>query len=151
MKKTVIGILLAISVGCGPTKPPDTAANQGESILVTIKAAGAHPQMDMVLQFTPALDIEPDINWLAQNLLEARKKCCSQDRPFEQDKLHLDLTLIDGIVQRQVKQLESENSLLTCFYQSLSDATILQSDRGIRKLKVDITLQTVTATPTNSD
>lgn len=151
MKKTVIGILLAMSVGCSPTKPSDTAANQGESILVTIKAAGAQPQMDMVLQFTPALDVEPDINWLAQNLLEARKKCCSQDRPFEQDKLHLDLTLIDGIAQKHVKQLESENSLLTCFYQSLSDATILQSDRGIRKLKVDITLQTVTTTPASSN
>ncbi len=106
--------------------------------------------MNVVLQFSPVLSAEPDINWLAQNLVEARKICLNQIKPAEDEAFRLDLALFDGMAQRQAEPLDIKNPLRSCFDHVLSGKNILRSDNGIRKVSVDIVLLQSPSAPPKS-
>lgn len=152
MKTRTILILLAILVSCSPASPDDAGSKQNQPIGITINATRTEPQMNVVLQFMPDLPAEPDINWLAQNLVEARKKCLIQNMPDGEETFRLDLTLSNGMAQRQAEQLDVKNPLRSCFNQVLSGRNMLRSDSGKRNLSMDIVfLQSPTAPPTSLD
>ncbi len=150
MKIATLSVLLAIFVACDSTRPEDSATKLGQPIGISINATGTEPQMNVVLQFMPDPPAEPDINWLAQNLVEARKKCLIQNMPDGEETFRLDLALFDGMAQRQVEPLDIKNPLRSCFDQVLSGKNILRSDNGIRKVSVDIVLLQSPSAPPKS-